>query len=338
MKNIFIFALFTSLLFSCSSNDEHSDPALDSTNYSSGFLITNEGNFTSANASISFISNNLSAIENTIYKAANGTSVGDVVQSIAFTNDLAFVVVNNSNVIEVVTKKDFKKVYTISQNIVNPRYAIVKNNLLYVTNSNKSITIYDASSFGFVKKIALNFTPEFIVEANNKVYTSSNFYDSSSVVGIIDINTNELETSLNFDLPINGLTSGDNAIYVLTTSSLKTTIETISNTIVSKTNEYSILDARFLTYDQGNLYFTANLGIYRAKVAELTQNIAASELFKVNDNSWSSLYGFEVFDGNIFTSDAKGFTQDSEITIYNSYGTKVNTFTAGIGTNGFYKI
>jgi hypothetical protein len=337
MKKILGLISLVILSLSCSSSDDNQNN-INSTDYSDSILITNEGNFMSANASISAINPDLTAIDNSIYKKANNSSVGDVVQSITFHNDLAFVVVNNSNTIEVVSNKDFKKVSTISENLAAPRYAVVLNNLLYVTNANNNtVTVYNALNFEYVKTISLSFMPEYIVATNGYVYVSSNFYDSKTVVGIINILTNTVDVELDLDLSINGLTTANNNVYILATNSYKTALYEISNKAITHVAYYDIADSRYLTFDNANLFFTANLAIFKLNPSVLNTNTMPTEIFKVADNSWSSLYGFEVINGFIFTSDAKAFTEDSEITIYSSVGTKVKTFKAGIGSNGFYK-
>ena len=338
MKKILGLISLVILSLSCSSTDDNQNN-INSTDYSESILITNEGNFMSANASISAINPDLKTIDNSIYKKANNSSVGDVAQSITFYNDLTFIVVNNSNTIEVVNTNDFKKVYTIAENLAAPRYAVVVNNLLYVTNANNNtVTIYNVLNFEYVKSINLSFMPELIIENNDKVYVSSNFYDSNSTIAIIDTTTNDIDALLHLNLPINGLTQAGNNVYVLATSSNETNIYTIQNKSILNTSTYPVIDAKFLTVDKGNLYFTANLGIYSIHENKLsTANELPTELFKVEDNSWSSLYGFEVFNGQIFTSDANGFTEASKITVYDTNGIKLAQFAAGIGANGFYK-
>ena len=65
---------------------------------------------------------------------------------------------------------------------------------------------------------------------------------------------------------------------------------------------------------------------------------ASTKLFDVAaGDEYSVFYGFNVINGNIFTSDANGFTDNSKIVIYKENGTIVKEFTGGIGTNGFYK-
>ncbi|UHO39283.1 hypothetical protein H5J24_03945 [Chryseobacterium capnotolerans] len=50
-----------------------------------------------------------------------------------------------------------------------------------------------------------------------------------------------------------------------------------------------------------------------------------------------NVYGFDVIDGKIFAAEAN-FTTDGKVNVYDALsGTLLKTFTAGVGTNGFYK-
>ncbi|UYW00478.1 hypothetical protein K5I29_07915 [Flavobacterium agricola] len=335
MKKIFGLALVASLLFSCSSDDNKSGNADGAVNYSEGIIVLNEGNFLSTNASVSWIDKGITAIKNNIYFDANQLELGDVAQSLAFSDDLVFIVVNNSNVVEVVNKKDFKKVTTITEQLNNPRYALVENGLLYVTNSNKTITVYNTNSFTLVKTITLDFAGELLVESNNKIYVGSNPY-SAGKLAIINAATQAVENTIAFDASVKGLSEENGQVYVLTSGAI-TTIETITNNAVSKTNTFALAGANYLVEDRDNLYFTSNLGVYEISLAQLAQNASAKELFKVADGGWSALYGFNVIDGKVFTSDANAFTEESTITIYNTSGSVLATFKGGLGTNGFYQ-
>ena len=335
IKKIVSLVFCSSLLFSCSSSDDSKENIVGGNKFDDGVFITNEGNFMSSNATISYITEDLSSIYNQIFKNANnGQGVGDVAQSIAFNEDLAFVVVNNSNVIEVVNKETFKKIHTITEQMSSPRYALVKNDKIFVTHmyANK-VTVYNLSDFSFITSIDLSFQPEMIVEQNDKIYVSSNYYASTNAIAIINPSNNSLINTLAVDLPINGLTQGNNSVYALGTSDSESKIYTIDaqGTIIS--NTIDVVNARYLEFDLNNLYFTSNLKVY--KTSPTIQN--TTQLFSVTDNSWSSLYGFEVFDGKIYTSDAKGFTEDGVVTIYSENGSVIKTFRSGLGTNGFFK-
>ncbi len=104
--NKLMLALFAgSLLFtSCSDNDDTSnDMPLGA--YDNGILVLNEGNFGMGNAKISYISNDFGTLQNDIFNVVNpGMSLGDTGQDIGFYGDLAFIVLNVSNTIEIVNR------------------------------------------------------------------------------------------------------------------------------------------------------------------------------------------------------------------------------------------
>ncbi len=150
-------ALFAAtLLFttSCRTDDPIDDPQPKGA-YENGIFLSNEGNFGSPTATVSFISNDLS-IENKIYSANNGGAVlGDVLQNIGVNGDNAYLILNNSNKIEIVNRYTFKKIATVSDQVSQPRYIAFAGNNYYVTNSSgssKFVNVYNSTTNTFVKK------------------------------------------------------------------------------------------------------------------------------------------------------------------------------------------
>lgn len=332
MKKLLGFATIIAALYSCSESVD--DSPTSNTILEKGFLIVNEGNFQSANGSVSYVSEDLSKIDENIFKTVNNRTVGDVTQSLVTTDTHIFIVVNNSNTIEVVDRKTFKSVATISNNLYSPRYAIVKNNKLYVTNMKKAeISIFNSQNFNYIKSIPLDYNAENIVATNDYIYVANNFYSEGKLVEIIDPNTDTNVSDISFEKPINGLTSDTNNVYVLDTDNTNSTITKIS--AKAKTNVLKVTqsNARYAVIDNNMFYYTSGTGIYKVD----NNLLAVTKLFDVPDNNYSTLYGFNVMNSMIFTSDANGFTDKGKVTIYNINGNIIKTFTAGIGPCGFYK-
>lgn len=323
-------------LYSCSNSDDNSIPTNPDEKYLNGFFITNEGNFTKANASVSYLSTDFSTFTEDVFKTSNGRTIGDVAQSVVITDKYAYVVVNNSNTIEVVNKKTFKTVYTITQGLNSPRYAVINNNKLYVTSLNDaSVAVYNAETFAFIKTIELNFTAEKIVATKDYVYAANNFYSGGKLVEVIDPKTDTNPSDISFENAIEGISTNGEFVYVLEANDTSSKISKVNGTVSLNTIAITQANARNLVSDGSNLYYTASTGIFR-----LNNSLASSgtKLFDVNSgDKYSVLYGFNVINGTVFTSDAKGFTDKSLITIYKEDGTKLKEFTGGIGTNGFYK-
>ena len=98
MKTIQLFLLSIIIILSGCSKD-NPDPTING-NYENGYFITNEGNFGSANGSISYVDEYGSAT-NDVFLSNNSFPLGDVVQSMSIINKNAYIVVNNSSKIEV---------------------------------------------------------------------------------------------------------------------------------------------------------------------------------------------------------------------------------------------
>lgn len=144
---LLLFAMSFVLFFSCDKDD---DPDMDPDpvvlgKYEVGTFILNEGGFGNNNASISFIDEDGMMIEK-IFETETGGIIGDVAQSITFNDDKAYIVVNNSQKIEVVNADDFTSVGRI-EGFGSPRYIVPHGDKAFVSNIfENQIDIVDLTS------------------------------------------------------------------------------------------------------------------------------------------------------------------------------------------------
>lgn len=338
--NKILTATFASLLLfstSCRNNDEEITPPKGA--YENGIFISNEGNFGKPNASVSFISNDLATVENNIYGKNNGDAqLGDVLQSVGLNGDNAYLVLNNSNKVEVVNRYTFKKVATVTENLKLPRYIAFSGNNYYVTNSSgNTVTVYNTAGNTFVKKIDVGDTVERIVEAGGKIFVQNAAWGTGKSLTIINPSSNNIDKT--FALPegnIQKTVSHDGFAYVLTASDSDSYIYKLnpSGAVTATTKLTGVKKASNLQIAGNKYIFSSGAKIYAMEIGSAT---VPAPIITQSANSWDTLYGFSVVDGKIFTSNAKGFTEASEITVYDTSGKVLKTFTAGMGTNGFYK-
>ena len=334
-------ALFTQ---SCSSDSDN--PITDnSTNYSNYIILSNEGTFNSNNATVDALSKNYAENIASIYaKSNNNEALGDVLQSIGFKNNYAFLVINNSNKVVVVNRTDFKKVTTLTQNIQQPRSIAFNDQFIYITNHDysgeKSLSIFKLSDFSFVQKHVFTTASQGVVEAQNNIFVENASDGYGNQFTYINGSTNQVENTIT--LPsgdLNKLVSYNNKVYALAgglTDSYIYEINASNGNISQTTTLTGIANARKLAIDQNTFYYTSENKIYKLPIGSST--IPTTPLVTVTNTSpYSTLYGFNVIDGAIFTSEANGFTQPSTVAIYNTAGQLVKSFTSGMGTNGFYK-
>src|SRR5688572_9286512 len=107
-----ILTIFSIAFIACDKEDD--EPDTPSNPSSPGVYIVNEGAFGSGNSSISFFDFQTNAVTNNIYQTTNGVPLGDVAQMMLVHQGKGYIVVNNSQKIEVVDSDNCTSIGTIS--------------------------------------------------------------------------------------------------------------------------------------------------------------------------------------------------------------------------------
>ncbi|MCC5930771.1 MAG: hypothetical protein JJU28_16120 [Cyclobacteriaceae bacterium] len=102
--------------------------------FQSGLWVANEGNFGWGYGTVSWIDLETGQIRNNIFRQINGRILGNVVQSMYRWHDRIYIVVNNSQKIEVVDARDFSSIGRID-GLISPRYFLpIHQEKAYVTD------------------------------------------------------------------------------------------------------------------------------------------------------------------------------------------------------------
>ena len=349
-KKILPFLFASALLFNVACSDDDFVEATKSEAYEDGILIANEGGFSTPTSEVSFVSNDLGTFENKIYGKNNNSEIlGNVLQTIGFSGDNAYLVSNVPNKIDIVNRYTFKKVSTVTANLDNPRYIAFSGSQYFVTNNNffdvMKLNVYNSTNNGFVTSISFPRSAEKVVEANGKivVQTDGVTYQTVAPYGelptgysltIVNPATNAVATTLT--LPSNGiirdLISYNGDAYVLASSNTASYIYKVNTTAGTfTTTTLTLGQAQKLRIDANKFYFNDNSN----KIYAMDLNSTSTPTAPIVTTT-GNLYGFNVIDGRIYASDAS-FTGDSKVNIYSTSGTLLKTLTTGIATNGFYK-
>lgn len=311
-----------------------------SAQYSNGYIVLNEGNFGTPNAEVSYLDEN-NVMTNNIYGLANGgEEVGDVLQSIYFNQDKAFLVVNNSNKIIVTNRSSFVKTAVITDHISQVRYATVADGKLYATNSSGGyVSVHDASTFAYITSIPLGGNVEEIITVNGKVYVMRAAFSSGNKIAVIDPSTNAVINTITLSDGLQSLKSSGTDIYALCSSGTETTvykIDTNTDTVANSITNTSISAAWKFALDGTKLYIGQGTNIYSLNTDLAT--FSSAPIFTVPASTgWDEVYGFAAIDGKIFQGNANAFTGPSILNVYNPSGVLLDTYTTTIGINGVYK-
>ena len=313
-KQLFLRALaLIVFITSCSSDDNNEiTPRGD---YENGILVVNEGNFGSGDASITYISNTLETVENTIFENVNGELLGDTAQSIAFNGDVAYIVVNVSNKIEVVNRYTFESIATIDSGLVNPRYMTIVNGKGYVTTwgdfndqADDAVVVINLTSNTIIETIATSYLPERLVANGNKIYVNTGTFGFGNMVDVIDASTDSVITSITVGNGPNSLQlDATGNVWVLSSESLveiNTTTDAISKTLPDSSGT-----ASYLSFANGNLYYYASGSVYQVETS-------ASSLPTTAIIDGLSFYDMTVNAGMLYGLDAGDFSSNGMLKIY----------------------
>ncbi|MEO7977432.1 DUF5074 domain-containing protein [Flavobacterium sp.] len=338
LKNLYLGIIATAFLFTSCSSDDNTENDIPLGAYDNGVLILNEGNFGTPNASVSYISNDLETFQNNIFTVVNPAKVlGDVAQSLSFSDDKAYIVVNNSNEVEVVNRYTFASLGTITEKLENPRYSVVLNNKLYVTNAiSEAVTVYDATTYAYIASIPVNKTIEKIVVANNKLYVMNAAYGYGNEVTVINPSNNTISKTLILEDGVNSIEEKDGSVYVLCGNDTQSKLYKINTTTDNSTSLESttLKGASNMDIDGSKIYYTQEGDVYAMDLN--AASFSTTPIFSTTYVQYSTFYGFGVIDGKIYSGNANGFTKDGIVTVYSSTGTVLKTVNVGIGPNGFY--
>ena len=338
LKNVFLGIFASTLLLASCSNDDAVEKDVPLGTYDNGVLVLNEGNFGTPNASVTYISNDFNVLTQNIFGIENNDKkLGDVAQSLSFSEDKAFIVMNNSNVVEVVNRYTFKSLGTITENLKNPRYSVVLNGKLYVTNaSTKAVTVYDAKTFTHLQTITIGKTTEKIITANGKLYITNGAYGSGNTVTVVNPQSNNAMRIITVENGVNSIEEKNGFVYALCGNSDRSKLFKIDTKTDTATSFEStvIKKALNMDIDGDRIYYTQGAGVYAMALNATT--FSETPLFSVIDNSWSTFYGFNVIDGKIYSADANGFTAAGIVKIFSATGTELKTVSVGMGPNSFY--
>ncbi|MDR7211384.1 DUF5074 domain-containing protein [Flavobacterium piscis] len=345
-SKLFLIVLTTSILASCSNDDNESNDPKGV--YDNGVFILNEGS--QAEGSVSFLSNDLSTFTKDVYGPANNNDIpGGYLQNIFFDGDNAYVISGGSNVINVVNRYTFKLVGKIENGLKNPRYGVVKDGKAYVTNANTYsynnpatgntddyVAIIDLKTNKYESKIDLNATANRLVLENGKLYITEPY--ASTKIVVVDIAAKKLEAPIEIGSSADCIEEEDGFLYVLRgPSGNRSEIVKVklSDQSISKITFPEALDgAGYLDIEDDKVYYTAGSSVYAINTNATTASTTA--ILTATLSAEGYIYGFAVNNNRIYIADGGTFGFDSKAYIYNLTGTLEKEIIVGIGPNGFY--
>lgn len=309
-----------------------------------GVFIMNEGNFRSGNGSISFFSYDSMKIYNNIFREANERPLGDVPYSMGFTDNKAYILVNNSDKIEVAGINTMKSVTTIGK-VVSPRYiSFVSSQKAYVTSLySDSIRIIDLQSETATGYVPVKNTSESIASTSSSAYVAN--WSGGNKIFIIDIFTDQVTDSLEVgEEPESMVIDRNNTLWVLSNGGWKrehyaelVAINTMTNKISKRFTFPLITDSPTCLQIDGSGQFLYYLhdGVRRM---DISAEKLPSSAFIPQAGYFFYRMGVNPFNGEVFVTDARDYVRKGIVLRYSPNGTLLSSLEADIiPGNMFFK-
>lgn len=344
MKNFrkLLFISIAFIAFSCSENDPA--PFIQQP-LELGVLVLHEGQFLAGNASLSAYAFD-GGITNDIFSTFNGRPLGDVAQSMAFEGNDIFIVVNNSQKVEVLDKVTLQSRATIDSGLLNPRYMAFLGNRGYITNwgdglnaTDDYVAIVDLDTYEVIDQIPVVEGPEQIVSDGSQLYvaheggfsqndkiTVISADQSTQVLTVGDVpNSIELGPAGNLWVLCGGIpafTGNETAgsLYVVELPSLNVDLRTTFGQTDHPNN---------MSLDGANLYYQLNGTLYQIPADDTLR--PAFELF-----GGVNYYGMLVHNNLIYGADAGDFTNPGTFEIRAMDGSLIDEEQVGVVPSKIY--
>ncbi len=331
MNRILIFILLISLFSSCEKEDCDSC-GLDSN--SIDLIVLNEGNFRQGNATVTaYNSGSATAFQNVFFDNNQSRPLGDVAQSLVAIDHRLFIVVNNSNKIEVIDRQTFKTLGQIT-GLNSPRYILpISATKAYVSDLySDEIRIINPQTYQITGVISTKGWTEEMVLVNQEAYVA---HVDSHQVWVIDVTQDQIIKKIDLGhSPQHIEVDAMQNIWVASSGGFRKSFPELA-----KINSVTKLAKRMVLQDSSKSIGHLDMNPSRTEIyfhnsdlykMDIQDSVLPQQPF-IQSNS-RLFYNFAIHpqNGEIFITDAIDYQQRGVVYQYNSSGVELANFYAGI--------
>jgi DNA-binding beta-propeller fold protein YncE len=346
---LWLLAFSTALVFQRCSDDDGGKTA---PTVVTGVLVANEGNFQAANASVTYYDPEKDSVAQNIFRNAAGDFAGDVLQSITLDGERAYLVLNNSNTIEVANSTTFAREKTLADaKIVQPRYVSVINGKAYISVmgpydedynlTSSSIVVADANTMNITTTIPTKPGVDDLFYTGGYLFASINNFGAEATVSVIDPSKNEVIKDLAVMYGPSGMVlDANNRLWVVCRGDYEAEDSYLESIDVKNLGQETQIHLDFragadlaVSPDGRTLYFTGGNNIYSMPID--SKEAPTAPLFTAEDVADLSSFAVNPQNGDFYVGDARFFLASGGVFVYGSDGTSKTSFTAGVGPTQF---
>lgn len=305
----------------------------------SDVVVLNEGNFGQGNATIDFYNSTDQSFQKDVFRSNNqGRPIGDVVQSMYTEDNLGYIVVNNSQKVEIVELSSFKSVGVI-QGLNSPRYFLsIDADKAYVSDLYEdAIYMVSKSRQAIIGRIPTGGWTEKMLKIEDTVYVMDMTNNE-----LIRIDANEdsiMSRTLLRRQPSNLVADKNNRLWVMCTGGFDEVNPILyqlssSGSIIKNIEFQSINESpgNLVIAENGEDMFYINQGVYHIHINDTL--LESAPIIPANGQLFYAL-AIHPVSSELYVSDAIDYQQNGIIYRYTQSGQLVTQFKAGIIPGSF---
>jgi len=343
--------LLSVMLFNagCQKEEDLPDPIVDKSEFLTpfGVFIVNEGQFMSGNGDISFYNKQKREVQNGLFSDVNNRPPGDIPQHLTFYQEEAWLVVNNSNAIEVVDLNDFKSVTTL-QGLDMPRRMAVVGHKGYVSQiGSGDIVEIDLKTRQVIGYLSCGKSTDDLKVIGNRLFAAnwtSYFIDKpNNTIMVFDLTTKQLIDSVVVAKEPNSMVvDHDGMLWVLSSGGFMgeeypaltrinpNTLQVIHTfEFSSKQKSPTLLtispDRETLYYVDGDVF-----------ALDVKATVLPDQPLIASDGIYVYGLASDPETGDIYLTDPRDFQVDGQVLRYSKDGIQLDAFDAGINPSGIF--
>jgi DNA-binding beta-propeller fold protein YncE len=342
-NNLLWLLLLPLLVLSCKPDPPQPEPEPVPDVSASGLYIINEVLFQHNNSSLSYYNFRDGSFTENIFLDVNHRGLGDVGNDLQQYGSKLYIVVNNSNIVEVVDVNTVQSLKTISLSGKQPRYVTFLDNKAYVSCFDGDVVRIDTASLQVESTVHTGLNPDGICVCNGKIYVSNsgglNAPNYGNTVSVIDPASFTVTKNITVDINPTRIKSwGNRYVYVVSNGdyySVPANFQKIDAQSDEVVKTYNLEVVNFDIYQNLAYIYTYDYTSMTSawiKVLDLETDEVIKDQFISDGTQLKTPYGIKVnpLNGDVYITDAGTFTTNGDVYCFDNQGRKKFSFEAGL--------
>ena len=308
-----------------------------------GVYIVNQGNFGRANSSLSYYDLDSFHIYNDVFTAVNGKTLGDVAQSMTLKGPSGFIVVNNSQKIEIIDLATNVNTGTIATGAGSSpgQMAFVNDTLAIVTDLYaNALLVLNVPSRRVTGTIPVGENPAGLAIAQGKAYVSNSGFGSGRTVSVVSLQSlSVVRTVIVGDNPNGVEVTPSGMVYVVCTGSYDftdPTKDTPARIMVIDPASDVVIDSILIGGHATDIGIGADgIGYVPSTSEVLRVDARAHRVTGVFREGTYFAAGVEPASGDVYLADPKNYIQPGSVSVFAPNGQLRTQFEVGLIPGAF---